>query len=112
MLYIRSTELGRQRQADFWFRGQHGLQSEFQDSQGYTEKPCLKNQKTKRKQTKNKKRSTEIGNSKKSLVFCWYQDRLSFFFILILSTSDIKRLVLDFSVSIKRVGWKIVDYKD
>jgi hypothetical protein len=28
-------------QADFWVQGQHGLQSEFQDSQGYTEKPCL-----------------------------------------------------------------------
>jgi hypothetical protein len=34
--------LRRQRQADFWVRGQPGLQSEFQDSQGYTEKPCLK----------------------------------------------------------------------
>jgi hypothetical protein len=33
--------LKRQRQADFWVRGQPGLQSEFQDSQGYTEKPCL-----------------------------------------------------------------------
>jgi hypothetical protein len=33
--------LGRQRQADFWVRGQAGLQSEFQDSQGYAEKPCL-----------------------------------------------------------------------
>jgi hypothetical protein len=32
--------LGRQRQAD-WVPGQPGLQSEFQDSQGYTEKPCL-----------------------------------------------------------------------
>jgi hypothetical protein len=31
----------RQRQADFWVQGQPGLQSEFQDSQGYTEKPCL-----------------------------------------------------------------------
>jgi hypothetical protein len=31
--------LGRQRQADFWVRGQPGLQSEFQDSQGlYREK--------------------------------------------------------------------------
>jgi hypothetical protein len=29
--------LRRQRQADFWVRGQPGLQSEFQDSQGYTE---------------------------------------------------------------------------
>jgi hypothetical protein len=45
--------LGRQRQANFWVRGQPGLQSEFQDSQGYTEKPSLeKNQKTKNKQTK------------------------------------------------------------
>jgi hypothetical protein len=33
--------LGRQRRADFWVRGQPGLQNEFQDSQGYTEKPCL-----------------------------------------------------------------------
>ena len=33
--------LGRQRQADFLVRGQPGLQSEFQDSQGYTEKPFL-----------------------------------------------------------------------
>jgi hypothetical protein len=32
---------GRQRQAYFWVPGQPGLQSEFQDSQGYTEKPCL-----------------------------------------------------------------------
>jgi hypothetical protein len=36
---------GRQRQADFWVRGQPGLQSEFQDSQGYTEKPCLEKKK-------------------------------------------------------------------
>jgi hypothetical protein len=41
--------LGRQRQADFWVRGQPGLQSEFQDSQGYTEKPCLEKNKTKQK---------------------------------------------------------------
>jgi hypothetical protein len=33
--------LGRQRQADLWLWGQPGLQSEFQNSQGYTEKPCL-----------------------------------------------------------------------
>jgi hypothetical protein len=38
-------------------RGQPGLQSEFQDSQGYTEKPCLEKQKTKnKKQNNNKKR--------------------------------------------------------
>jgi hypothetical protein len=41
---IRDTEL----------QGQPGLQSEFQDSQGYTEKPCLK-------KPKKKKRYTELG---------------------------------------------------
>jgi hypothetical protein len=44
--------LGRQRQVDFWVWGQPGLQSEFQDSQGYTEKPCLEktNKQTKQQQ--------------------------------------------------------------
>jgi hypothetical protein len=37
----------RQRQADFWVWGQLGLQCEFQNSQGYTEKPCLEKQKPK-----------------------------------------------------------------
>ena len=37
------------RQADFWVRGQPGLQREFQDSQGYTEKPCLEKTKKKKK---------------------------------------------------------------
>jgi hypothetical protein len=36
--------LGRQKQADFRVQGQPGLQSEFQDSQGYTKKPCLEKQ--------------------------------------------------------------------
>jgi hypothetical protein len=42
--------LERQRQADFRVQGQPGLQSEFQDSQGYIEKPCLKKQKQTNKQ--------------------------------------------------------------
>jgi hypothetical protein len=50
--------LRRQRQADFSVRGQPGLQSEFQDSQGYTEKHCLEKQ-NKNKQTKNKKQKTK-----------------------------------------------------
>jgi hypothetical protein len=54
--------LGRQRQANFWVRGQPGLQSEFQDTQSYTEKPCLK----KTKKPKNKKQK----NPKK--VICLY----------------------------------------
>jgi hypothetical protein len=36
---------GRQRQVDFWVQGQPGLQTEFQDIQGYTEKPCLEKKK-------------------------------------------------------------------
>jgi hypothetical protein len=36
---------------DFWVRGQPGLQREFQDSQGFTEKPCLKKPKKKKKKT-------------------------------------------------------------
>jgi hypothetical protein len=37
---------------DFWVRGQPGLQSEFQDSQGNTEKPCLgKKKKEKERKT-------------------------------------------------------------
>jgi hypothetical protein len=41
-----------QRQADFWVRGQPGLQSELQDSQGYTEKPCLEKQQQQQKKQK------------------------------------------------------------
>ena len=35
-----------------WVRGHPGLQSEFQDSQSYAEKPCLKKPKTNITQTK------------------------------------------------------------
>jgi hypothetical protein len=49
--------LGRQR---VW--GQPGLQSEFQDSQGYTEKPCLKN-KQKQKQEKGLTRNQTTSNT-------------------------------------------------
>jgi hypothetical protein len=39
-------------QANFWVPGQPGLQSEFQDSQGYTEKPCLDKPKQQQQQQK------------------------------------------------------------
>ena len=42
-------------QADFWVRDQPGLQSEFQDSQGYTEKPCLEKAKKEKKERKKEK---------------------------------------------------------
>jgi hypothetical protein len=47
-------------------RGQPGLQSEFQDSQGYTEKPCLKKPKKKKK----KKRKKE--KKKRSWISCFF----------------------------------------
>ena len=50
--------LGRQRQEDFWIRGQPGLQSEFQDSQGYTDKPCLEKKKKKKKQNNNNNKTS------------------------------------------------------
>ena len=34
----------------FWVPGQPGLQSKFQDSQGYTEKPCFETNKQNKKQ--------------------------------------------------------------
>ena len=39
--------LRRQRQVDLQVRGQPHLQSEFQDSQGYTEKSCLEKKRNK-----------------------------------------------------------------
>ena len=51
---------GKERQADFIVYGQHDLQSEFQVSQDYTMKPCLKKKKIKTKQkpkTKTKKQN-------------------------------------------------------
>jgi hypothetical protein len=61
--------LGRQRQADFWVRGQPGLQSEFQDTQGYTEKPCLEKPKKKKK-----KRIIQTMELLVSLTNLWPQD--------------------------------------
>jgi hypothetical protein len=49
---------------DFWVRGQPGLQSEFQDSQGCTEKPCLKKTKTKTNKQTNKKVKREARRKK------------------------------------------------
>jgi hypothetical protein len=49
--------LQRQRQVGFWVWGQPGLQSEFQDSQGFTEKPCLKKPKKKKKKKERKQAS-------------------------------------------------------
>jgi len=45
--------LRRQRQADFLVRGQPCLQSEFQCSQGYMEKPCIEQTKKKKKMKEN-----------------------------------------------------------
>ena len=49
---------------DFWVQGQPGLQSEFKDSQGYTEKPCLE-KKTKNKKQKKKTKKPKTEKKKK-----------------------------------------------
>jgi hypothetical protein len=59
--------LRRQRQADFCIPGQPGLQSELQDSQGYTEKPCLEKQ-NKTKQNKNKTKQNKTKQNKKRVL--------------------------------------------
>jgi hypothetical protein len=61
---------------DLKVQGQPGLQSEFQDSQGYTEKPCLK-KKRKEKKTKQKpyilrKDITFKSNQKAPVCPSWY----------------------------------------
>ena len=58
--------LGRQKQAGVW--GQPGLQSEFQDSQGYTEKPCLKKPK-RRQPLEQNANSNNKNNRKQQLLF-------------------------------------------
>ena len=55
---------GKERQADFIVYSQHDLQSEFQVSQDYTMKPCLKKKKIKTKQkpkTKTKENKTKAS---------------------------------------------------
>ena len=44
-LYSQNWEVDRGRRISEFDWGQAGLQSEFQDSQGYTEKPCLEKEK-------------------------------------------------------------------
>jgi hypothetical protein len=56
--------LGRKRKADFWVWGQPDLQGEFQDSQSYTEKPCLEKRKQNKKQTNKQKGKHTRGTEK------------------------------------------------
>jgi hypothetical protein len=42
--------------------GQSGLHSEFQDSRGYTERPCLKKRKRKGKEKKTTSLNLVVGN--------------------------------------------------
>jgi hypothetical protein len=64
---------GRQRQVNLWVQDQPGLQSEFQDSQGYTEKPCYGKKKKKKSPNKNttttnqpNKQTNKKGKKKKT----------------------------------------------
>jgi hypothetical protein len=63
-------------QADFCVQCQTGLQSEFQDSQGYTEKPCLEKPKPNKQTSKNNnKRNSkgQFGNMAKILIKILYE---------------------------------------
>jgi hypothetical protein len=55
------------RQVDLWAWGQPGLQSKFQDSQDYAEKPCL------RKQNKRPKKCLKI-KKEYTKPFLFYRD--------------------------------------
>ena len=46
LTFIPSTWSVGKRQTDLWVQDQPGLQNKFQDSQGYTEKPCLEKPKS------------------------------------------------------------------
>jgi hypothetical protein len=77
--------LGRQRQVDFRVQGQPGLQSELQDSQDYTEKPCLENQKRKKSKNKNKtkqnktKIKTKPNNPQNKKPYCCICHKIGLF---------------------------------
>jgi hypothetical protein len=62
--------LGRQKQANFCVRGQPGLQSEFQDSQGYIEKPCFEKTKQNKNKNKNKHKQTNEKHNQKKQTYC------------------------------------------
>ena len=74
------SALRRQRQVNFRVQGQPGLQSEFQNSQGYTEKPCLEKPKKQNKTKKKRMGSGMEGNyrsrrKKKALEMLWVPGR-------------------------------------
>ena len=53
----KEAEAGR----SLWVQGQPGLQSEFQDSQGYTEKPCLEKPNNQTKQNQNIYKQAQVA---------------------------------------------------
>jgi hypothetical protein len=54
---------GRHRQADFRVQSQPGLQSEFQDSQGYTEKPRFESKTKQMNNNNDKNQNTETKSN-------------------------------------------------
>ena len=80
---------GRGRRISELVQGQPGLQSEFQDSQDYKEKPCLKKPKKKKKKEKKRKRKKKMflhfgGNGINLIIYL--SESLIFIKIEILST--------------------------
>jgi hypothetical protein len=73
---MTAIALRRQRQVDLWVQGKPGLQSEFQDSQDYTEKPCLKQKQKQQQQThtqnKTKQNKTKQNKTKQNTAVLIY----------------------------------------
>jgi hypothetical protein len=67
-----------ERQVDFWVPGQPGVQSECQDSQGYTEKPCLEPTKTKKTNKEQNKQTKNIlsPNNYQSLSLLYFRSQI------------------------------------
>ena len=72
------------RQADFWVQGQPGLQSEFQDSQGYTgryfpekqtNKQTKKNKKTKTKQQQKQQQQNDSAIQNEDISFFFFSGK-------------------------------------
>lgn len=95
---------GRQRRKNLWDHGQPGLQSESQDSLGYTDKPCFN---YKRKKSKKKPEPWEKGGKEGGEDGCLASQKCSCspFQALGPGCSQISELLSDQLLSASPLGW-------
>jgi hypothetical protein len=65
--HVFNPSTGEAEAGGFLVRGQPGLQSVFQDSQGYTEKPCLEKQNKTKQKTPNKQNPQKTKTTTKKI---------------------------------------------